>query len=390
MSKINFYQRPGDRYGFYQIGNLKTYSKHQLIDTHFRLPQAWRWNYNDDFFGSFDWSYEPKQTLDELYRKRAEELRSQYDYIILFYSGGYDSSNMLHAFLDNGIPFDEICTFYSRFDKISSQYKELTNFTWKKINHLIELYPSIKIRRVDYADYFFKWDTIIKEAGYSSNLMDAFGISLPINPLLNDLMFKLVNDYQKLLKKGKKVAWVWGVDKPCLRYFHGKWIFNFLDHIIQWNISPMRQTIDDGTIGNIEFFYWSPTPECAKIIIKQCHLLKKQYDAQARVDFSKIPGANPYKEGFGYEINKMNEMFVRTIYPRDFKFKETFFTIKNTALRGDRDNWFFESNHDKAKLHFDIFDTLKSETYSYYRPWFKDGQDVDSGFIGSISRNYFI
>ena len=390
MSNLSFYQKPGDRYGFYQIGSINTYSRYQLIDIHHRLPQSWKWIYNDDFFGLFDWSKEPKKTLEQLYRERAAQLRQDNDYLILFYSGGYDSSNMLHAFLDNNIHFDELCVFYSRYDRISSQHNELSNFTWQKIKYLTDLYPWIKVRRVDYADYFLKWDTLVKDAGYSSNLMDAFGISLPINPLINDLMFKFIDDYQALLKKGKKVSWVWGVDKPCLRYLDNKWIFNFLDHMIQWNISPMRQTLDDGTIGNIEFFYWSPEAECANIIIKQCHLLKKQYDAQAQLDFSKIPGAKKFKDNFGYEIDKMNENFVKTIYPRDFKFKEKFFTLKNTHLRGDRDNWFFESNHDKAKLHFDLFNSLKSKTYDHYKSWYKDKNSIDSGFIGAISRDYLI
>ena len=69
----------GDRYGYYRIGDIKTYSRYELMDLYKVSPQAWNWHYNDEFFNSYDWAIEPKESIDELYRKRAEQLRKDYD-----------------------------------------------------------------------------------------------------------------------------------------------------------------------------------------------------------------------------------------------------------------------------------------------------------------------
>jgi len=110
----------GDRNGFYQVGKRKTYLKTEFMEWYDLMPTDWHWNYNDEFFGQFDWSKEPKETINELYKQRALELREQYDYLALYYSGGHDSSNVLYAFLDNGIPIDEVVTYYSKYDNNES------------------------------------------------------------------------------------------------------------------------------------------------------------------------------------------------------------------------------------------------------------------------------
>ena len=48
-----------------------------------------------EYLNTYNWNIEPEETLDELYQIRAKELREKYDYIILMYSGGADSHNVL-------------------------------------------------------------------------------------------------------------------------------------------------------------------------------------------------------------------------------------------------------------------------------------------------------
>ena len=48
-------------------------------------PLSVSWHYNDTFFSSFDWTKEPKESLSSLYIKKAEQLRNDYDYLILMY-----------------------------------------------------------------------------------------------------------------------------------------------------------------------------------------------------------------------------------------------------------------------------------------------------------------
>ena len=73
------------QYGYYQYKDIKTSSKYEIM----RLcddPTQVTWHYHDEYFSSFNWSKQPSDSIDTLYRKRCEQLRSSYDYIVLMYS----------------------------------------------------------------------------------------------------------------------------------------------------------------------------------------------------------------------------------------------------------------------------------------------------------------
>jgi hypothetical protein len=152
----------------------------------------------------------------------------------------------------------------------------------------------------------------------------------------------------------------------------------------------MRQMIDDGNIGTYEFFYWSPQQECAKIIIKQCHLLKKVYDKQAKKDFSKIENFKPFKEGYGWEIDKMSLPFVKTLYPKNFQVEEDFYIKGDLFILGNRDQWFFNSAYPGSQIHWQIYQSILKEDKKHYRQWYNDNTSINSGFRNAISREYVI
>jgi hypothetical protein len=54
---INIFDK--DKFGFYKVGDLKTYSKVEAIEasTKNKLPVIWDFNYK--FFSCYDWSNEP-------------------------------------------------------------------------------------------------------------------------------------------------------------------------------------------------------------------------------------------------------------------------------------------------------------------------------------------
>lgn len=381
----------GDKNGFYEIGDRKTYLKTELMDWHHHMPQAWKWNYNDEFFGQFDWSQEPTEDIRELYKQRALELRRNYDYLVLYYSGGHDSSNALYAFLDNNIPIDEICVYYSKYDTVSNQYKELNTLTWKKIQWLKLKYPNLRVRRLDYGDMFKNWKNIIRKYGYKDDLFDVFGSMLSINRIIADEFYMTIPEWHSIITAGKRFAWIFGADKPMLRYLNNSWIFNFHDTFVQARWTPLRQLYDDGTRGNYEYFYWSPTDACQLIIRKQCHLLVNNYRERARQDFSKIPGAKPHNPDYGWEVDTMSPEFVKTIYPRLFDFDETYYIEKNAKyIFGNRDQWFFNSNHEGALDHQDMYKSLNSSLYSHYHMWMNDGTHIENGLLSCLSQNYVI
>lgn len=61
-------------------------------------------------FDSVDWKTEPTESMKTLCKQRAQQLRDSYDYLILYNSGGSDSTTVLNAFLDNNIFVDEVVT----------------------------------------------------------------------------------------------------------------------------------------------------------------------------------------------------------------------------------------------------------------------------------------
>jgi hypothetical protein len=92
----------------------------------------------EDAFARLGIGVEPVETLAELCKQRAQELRDTYQYIRLWYSGGADSHTALMSFIDNDIHLDEIIVDH-KLDKNS-------NIVTKTCNQEIDLVtiPSLK------------------------------------------------------------------------------------------------------------------------------------------------------------------------------------------------------------------------------------------------------
>ena len=92
-----------DQFGFYQVGNNTFYSKVEATEYSNRVRLPIHWNFNDQAFAQFDWLQEPPVSLEQLYMTRAQQIRERYDYIVVWYSGGADSNNVLQSFLKSGL-----------------------------------------------------------------------------------------------------------------------------------------------------------------------------------------------------------------------------------------------------------------------------------------------
>ena len=99
------------KHGYYLVNGTKTFSKFEAWQLSGNDIDKIQFIFNDDVFGAIDTTKEPEEDIYELYRQRAVQLRKDYDYIVLIYSGGVDSHTVLETFLDNNLKIDEICTF---------------------------------------------------------------------------------------------------------------------------------------------------------------------------------------------------------------------------------------------------------------------------------------
>jgi hypothetical protein len=89
---------------------------------------------------------EVRQSFDELCADRLKSLREKYDYLELYWGGGYDSTKMLEVSTKTGIHFDSISMFChgtpATVDSLQN-YELRKNFQF--IEHYTEKFPKVKL-----------------------------------------------------------------------------------------------------------------------------------------------------------------------------------------------------------------------------------------------------
>lgn len=212
-------------------------------------------------------------SLDELYRLRAQQLRDKYDYLILHYSGGSDSHNILMTFLNNNIRLDEVCTF--RSEEIESKiytpntqisgaeniFSEWDYVTKPALKYLSTYHPEIKITVTD----MFK--TPIEEVVNDDTFLNV-GQYVSLFELFRRKAYS--NNQKELLYKGKKVANIFGIEKPIITKI-GKvcsMIFTDASNVI-------LDKLENCDVNN-ELFYWAV--DMPELPFEQAYRLFKYFD----------------------------------------------------------------------------------------------------------------
>lgn len=267
-----------DKFGFYTVGDFKTYSKVDAIEFCSKTNQSVKWNFNDEIFSQFDWTVEPPGDLEFYYAERARQIRERYDYIVIWYSGGSDSHNVLMSFVKNNIFVDEIAQFHNlsgdHGNKKGWMNHEVFSTSAPSTQHLIEnnpVYKNTKHRLVDLTEIQTKlmsmednkWDYFYKVNNY-----------LSMNALARGYIRDFVPDYTKLAEQKKKLCFVHGSDKPELELHNKKWFVKFSDHIDN-NVSVRTQMLNRSWEHD-ELFYWSP--DLPQLISKQAHVVRRYLD----------------------------------------------------------------------------------------------------------------
>lgn len=257
-----------DQFGYYTIGNLKTYSKIEAIELHSKTGVHPVWHFNDEIFSDYNWTVEPSSSLEQLYAIRAQQIREKYDYVVLFFSGGADSENMLRTFLSNGIHVNEVANFWAlEGDKEFNTHfnSEIYNIAIPTVTKILETHPTIKHRVIDLSeiiadlyndpdrkfDFLYDMNTMISPNNYSRSFLR-----------------EKIADYQNIISSGKKLCFVWGSEKPRLYQDQGRHCIKFLD-IVDNAVSPRTQRLNRDWEHD-ELFYWSP--DLPALISKQAHV----------------------------------------------------------------------------------------------------------------------
>jgi hypothetical protein len=280
------------RYGYWTVDGIPFFSKPAAYDyvisqdrkissgTH---DKPIRYAFNDAILSAADWTKEPEPntSIKEFYRRRAQQLRDKYDYVILMYSGGPDSTNVLRTFVDNDILIDEIVNFNS-YDRTGVLEKTNHNRdyyynvepTLKRL--IIDNNLKTKITIVDEIEATKQyWGDCIK-AGNEDILFE--NVPAPTMFLARPIGFKYIPHIWKMIQAGKNICIVVGSDKCDIHAdLENNKYFWFTGDVHKGEISTNHLTIPElKNFNGFEFFYHSP--DCVPLLIKQAHILKNFLD----------------------------------------------------------------------------------------------------------------
>lgn len=273
-----------EKLGYYIVNGIKFNSKIKAAIYSVQCRKQMHWYFNDSIFDKHDWSIEPTETLDQLYDARSRELREQYDYIILSYSGGSDSHNILKSFIRQGLHIDEIVVnnmnkATDKFTDLNVNNKSNTNAsaefylqTMPRLKELENLIPNTKIKILDLTDHLFESLENVGDASWILDKKEQANIAGMTR--FNYIYF---NDIRKNFDKGKKIAIVVGLEKPRTYIENGEFFLVFNDRAA--NIITVAEHMKEYPNSSVELFYWSPNTTALNIITKQVHVIKRWLEA---------------------------------------------------------------------------------------------------------------
>jgi hypothetical protein len=353
--------------GFYQIKD-KIYTNKLLALYSNKNNDEIKWNFHDDLFSQQDWTKRPAGTLKDLYKQRAQQLRDSYDYLVLNFSGGADSWNILHTFLTNNIKLDEI---YTRWGRAERKYKSADPFDIKEgnlgsefeyavvpvLDYVRKNYPQINIVIDDYSECYqqdFKEEYLFLSDHYQ----------------LMPSPFRYGRKSEKeiaLENKNKKIGVIYGYDKIRCKVENENFYAYFSD--------GMSGSYDSDITSNrkFELFYYSI--DLPQLPILQAHYIKES--------LSILPLSMDIKT-----IKKYRDLYTIVCYPeynRD--------TLQVNKLLGthisNSDSWIHSYNpryFKSWKWHYDqLFNSIDKKFL-----WQPQNTSLNTGVKSSNSKYYLI
>jgi hypothetical protein len=259
----------------YYSDNKKFFTKYDALKHQLNTKEEIFFYYYDDLFQRYDWTIEPPETLDFYYKEQAQRIRDNYDYVILCFSGGIDSTNILNSFHFNNIKIDKIITVGAFSQDSHSMTYENNNGEIYFVAHpyLRELGLESITQHIDYTKLFDNMNqfSITK---YGSEWYKVLGSWFsPHHWFWRDLPKYVVPSNIK----DKKVAIIFGTDKPYLMFDERRRLgFRFSDSDLQ----QMGNTNYGNGCEKINFYWDKDFP---LILIKQLHILKRAYNIKRTI-----------------------------------------------------------------------------------------------------------
>lgn len=289
--------------GYWKVESKKFISKYDALLFANKCESKVDYIFFDHIWEKFNKSLLGKYSLNYLYSERAQQLRDQYDYLILYFSGGADSYNVLRSFFDNNIHLDEVCVKWAKPTLGANSkiyFPNTANPT--AYNYLSEWDYAIS----PILDYISKHHpkTIIKIIDWfeDKKILESSDIFKKVNHW-HDIEIASLSVWSPsekyYIERGKKVASIYGIDKPTVYFEETSAYMIFSDAAL-----CMGTPNDINPLGT-EYFYYAPTfPEltfemanvAAKSFENDPILKNYKFTSQRRHDFKYMMDAHQFQQ----------------------------------------------------------------------------------------------
>ena len=251
--------------GHYTVGEQWFYSNRDALEAGHRTGQPVAWHYYDDVWSTaHSAGHWRNQSLKELYYARARQIREQYDYVAVMFSGGWDSRNIIESFSAQGLRIDDIIVFTTQELENSTPFNNLNPDNW---------YGEIKYHAVPYAERYvhehpgtgvIKIEWLDRVAESYKDAEQVFKDSRPKPGVFFGRWLSVATDAQLQRRIGnQRAALLVGLDKPCVMQNGNNYQGFFPEGLIRnYTYCTRSNGFPDNVIW--EPFYWTPDlPELA-------------------------------------------------------------------------------------------------------------------------------
>jgi len=210
------------RQPYYTVGSKIVLRADEVFKEHARTGLPFEFHPGLSFLSSLEWKTEPPESIPELRRQRALQIREKYDNVILMLSGGTDSTPILRTFVENNIPLDQIKIGVNDTwaDLRNKEHNEIIEPLLKKYlqENNYETKVSVHIAPAFLEDHAHAWE--VWEDG-----------SIPI---LTPTGFtaSMKNNVLRLDQESSNSCLIFGREKPTVIVHNDEWCWISLDKML--------------------------------------------------------------------------------------------------------------------------------------------------------------
>jgi hypothetical protein len=266
------------KHGYYQVGNRVFNYRVRALQEATRTNQTAQWIFNNDVFSAMDWQTPLNVSLNEIYRVRAQQLRQKYDYLVLYFSGGADSTVVLQSFVNNNIKLDEIVVGWpvsqsqgtytpNNTDTLARNMMSEWDYSIKpKLDWVAKYHPEIRITVCDILsdpkNNHFREDIVTLVDNHSF-------IGVNRNQALNQIL-------QERTEIHPNTAGIVGTAPlECAIVNDQYLVVYFIDNAVSGFFK--NDYYNNQYSRNVEFFFWSP--DLPELVREQSHVMLNYLNA---------------------------------------------------------------------------------------------------------------